>query len=117
MIAIIAILPVAAHADELSREANINLALQIGDALTTRQAIHNGGTEQNSISAPFVKSNLSSVAFAIGANAILRMVLHNTPKAFHLFDIIEIGASVNNLHSRAGPLQTSTQHTLSLKFH
>lgn len=101
LVAALAINTAPASADELAREANVNLALAIGDTITTRIALSHGLTEGNPTAQPFAKTTAGSIVFAVGTNLLIRMICRQSPKSIRYYDAFEISAILLNISTNA----------------
>lgn len=84
------------RADELARQGNVNLVLQLGDMLGTRVDHDRGAIEDNPLARPFVRSNLSVLGYAVASNVINRLLWHRAPKAIMASDALEVTVILQN---------------------
>ena len=102
-----------ASADELAREANVALVLNVADMATTRALFIRSpyAFERNPIARPFVRSDAAALGYAVATNLIGRFLLRHAPKAFRFIDALEVGCLLNNARvlSRPNAYDASTR--------
>jgi hypothetical protein len=84
-------------AQESATCANVFLAVQLSDALTTRAILEKGGYERDPLARPFVRTTAGAIASAVVINVAARYILHRHPSLMCYSALADSIAVANNI--------------------